>query len=156
MTYRQKSLLIKPDLFQMISHPPSHCMWLGQWGGALWATPALYWVSSCKKVVPWPSQLQTEGGLQKGGNWRKGSFRSVNEVLGRCSNRLHVNQPGKMNYVWTTAQVSDWFLGSTQVETALQRLWKLNKAGLNPLNLNSLPYKIEDWNRNKILLWLSG
>lgn len=26
------------------------------------------------------------------------------------------NQHGKVNYGWTTAEVSDWFLGSIQVE----------------------------------------
>lgn len=71
------------------------------------------------------------------------------------------NQHGKVNYGWTTAEVSDWFLGSIQVEVnqnsnaeALKIDTEPQKWAWTPLNLNSWPYKIEHLNRNKILILL--
>lgn len=65
----------------------------------------------------------------------------------------------KMNSKRTTAQVSGWFLGNIQMDKdqnstakALKIDTESQKWAWIPWNLNSLPYKIEDLNRNKILL----
>lgn len=107
--------------------------------------------------------IETEGTLQRERNYRKGSFKCVNEVLSIPSARPQKKVTTINMAKWTMSGLLPRFQlssGSIQVETdqnptvkALKIDTEPQKWGWTPLNLNSGPYKI-DLNRNKIRIIL--